>query len=173
MSVGTDRASSAIGRESIANNHTKNNGFKFDTQNVDWRDFITEGCYYKLLNVDLEAKQADMLVKFDRNCQCMYHRHAATTTTLVLEGELRVREQVGESEVITVKPAGSYSIGGENEVHIEGAGDESAIIFFSMRTRGNVIYELLNSDMSLRKAITVSDFYNDWLEKWPEENTAN
>ena len=141
--------------------------FLYDTSAVDWRDFITEGCYYRLLNVDMAAKQADMLVKFEPNSQCMYHRHAATTTTMVLQGELRVREQTDNGEVINVKPAGSYSIGGEGEVHIEGSGDETAIIYFSMRTEGDIIYELLNPDLSLRKSITLADFDRDWHEKWP------
>jgi hypothetical protein len=146
--------------------------FQFDTSDVDWRDFITEGCFYKLLHVDLAAKQADMLVKFEANSECMYHRHAATTTTLVLEGELRVREQTPDGEQIKVKPAGSYSIGGEGEVHIEGSGDVPAIIFFSMRTTGDVIYELLNPDLTLRRSITVADFDRDWRTKWPDEFKA-
>ncbi len=145
--------------------------FAYDTRAIDWRNFITDGCYYKLLHVDVAGRQADMLVKFDPNSQCMYHRHAAKTATLVLEGELRIREQVlGGGEVVKVKPAGSYSIGGEGEVHIEGSGDEPAVIFFSMRTTGDVIYELLNPDLSLRKAITVADFDRDWHEKWPDEH---
>ncbi|NQV22417.1 MAG: regulator [Rhodospirillales bacterium] len=143
--------------------------FLHDPNSVDWRDFITEGCYYKLLNVDVAGRHADMLVKFDANCDCLYHRHAATTTTLVLQGELRVREQTENGEVIKLKPAGSYSIGGEGEVHIEGSGDETAIIFFSMHSDTDVIYELLNDDLTLRKAITVADFHRDWLEKWPVE----
>ena len=143
--------------------------FHHDTSAVDWRDFITPGCYYKLLHVDVAAGQADMVVKFEPNSECIYHRHAATTTTLVLEGELRVREQVDGREVIRVKRAGSYSIGGEGEVHIEGSGDERTIIFFSMRTNDNVIYELLNPDLSLRKAITIADFDRDWREKWPQK----
>ena len=146
-----------------------NEKFRFDTSNVEWRDFITDGCYYKLLNVDLEARQADMLVKFDGNSECLYHRHAATTTTLVLEGELRIREQTPQGEKLKVKPAGSYSIGGEGEVHIEGSGDAPAIIFFSMRTHGEVIYELLNPDLTLRRSITVADFHRDWHEKWPDD----
>ena len=143
--------------------------FRYDESTVDWRPFITAGTYYRLLHVDLAAKQADMLVKFDPHSQCMYHRHAATTTTLVLAGELRVREQVDGGEVVKVKPAGSYSIGGEGEIHIEGSGSEMAIIFFSMRTSDEVIYELLNPDLSLRKAITVADFDRDWREKWSGE----
>lgn len=147
--------------------------FRYDTSEFDWRVFITEGCYYKLLNVDVEHGQADMIVKFEPNSECIYHRHAATTTTMVLEGELRVREQIDGSEVIKIKPAGSYSVGSEGEVHIEGAGDKATIIFFSMRTDGDVIYELLNPDLSLRKAITVADFERDWKENWPELAAAN
>lgn len=111
-----------------------------------------------------------MLVKFEPNSQCMYHRHAATTTTMVLQGELRVREQSDNGEVINVKAAGSYSIGGEGEVHIEGSGEETAIIYFSMRTQGDIIYELLNPDLTLRKSITVTDFDRDWREKWPDNS---
>src|SRR3970282_2159466 len=59
---------------------------------ADWRDFLTEGCFYKILNVDREARQVDLLVKFEPASECLYHRHAATTTTLVLEGELVIRE---------------------------------------------------------------------------------
>ena len=147
--------------------------FRYDGSAVDWRDFITEGCYYRLLNVDTEAKQADMLVKFEPNSECMHHRHAATTTTMVLQGELRVREQSDSGEVINVKRAGSYSIGGEGEIHIEGAGDETAIIFFSMRTDSEIIYELLNPDLSLRKSITVADFDRDWREKWPHNSSED
>ena len=66
----------------------------------------------RILNVDLAARTADMLVKFKPNSECMFHRHACCTTTLVLEGELRVREQVDGTEVLKVKPAGSYSRGG-------------------------------------------------------------
>lgn len=102
----------------------------------------------------------------------MYHRHVATTTTMVLEGELIVRELVDGKEEINIKPAGSYSIGGEGEVHIEGSGDKQAIIFFSMKTNSDVIYELLNPDLTLRKAITTAEFEKDWKDKWPQEEAA-
>lgn len=143
--------------------------FQYDTSTIDWRDFLTAGTYYKLLNVDLEAGQADMIVKFDPNCQCMYHRHTATVTTLVLEGEHHVYDVTDAGRVLKVKPAGSYAVGGEGELHIEGAGDETLILFFSMRTKGDVIYELLNDDLTLAKSITVADFHRDWREHWPAD----
>ena len=146
--------------------------YAFDTSNVEWKPFLTEGCVYRILSVDLEDKAADMLVKFEPHCQCLFHRHAATVATLVLEGELRIREQTPEGEILKIKPAGSYSVGAEGEIHIEGGGDEGAVIFFSMRTDTDVIYELLNPDLTLRRAITVADFDREWRKFWPQDATA-
>ncbi|MGE3772369.1 MAG: hypothetical protein AB7I32_05550 [Gammaproteobacteria bacterium] len=146
--------------------------FLYDAGTVEWHKFFTPGTYYRILNVDLAARSADMLVKFEPRSQCMYHRHAARTTTLVLEGELRVREQVDGGEIVKIKPAGSYSIGGEAEIHIEGSGDEQAVIFFSMHSSTDVIYELLDEQLNLRRAVTVADFDRDWREHWPRDTAA-
>lgn len=146
--------------------------FRFDTKAVDWRKFFTPGTFYRVLSVDVPARSVDLLVWFEPNSQCMYHRHAACTSTLVLEGELRVREQIDGGEVIKVKPAGTYSVGGEGEVHIEGSGDAPAVIFFGMRADTEVIYELLNPDLTLRRAVTVADFDRDWREHWPQDTGA-
>ena len=147
--------------------------FRFDAGSVEWRKFFTPGTFYRILSVDVPARNVDLLVRFEPNSQCMYHRHAACTSTLVLEGELRVREQVNGGEVVKVKPAGSYSVGAEDEVHIEGSGGEQAIIFFGMRGETDVIYELLNPDLSLRRAVTVADFDCDWRENWPQDTAKD
>ncbi len=153
----------------LSANTADKSGFKYDTSKVEWHKFFTPGTYYRILNVNVEARTADMLVKFEAEGQCMYHRHACCTSTLVLEGELRVREQINGGEVVKVKAAGSYSNGGQGEVHIEGAGHEQAIIFFGMRSDDDVIYELLNDDLSLKRAVTVADFHHDWVTKWPAD----
>lgn len=159
-----------MSRSSTAHSAPQTNvGFKYDVSTVEWHKFFTPGTWYRILGVDLAARQADMLVKFAADSQCMYHRHAAWTTTLVLEGELRVREQIDGGEVVKVKRSGSYSAGGEGEIHIEGSGHEQAIIFFSMRSDTEVIYELLNDDLSLKRAVTVADFDRDWREHWPND----
>lgn len=146
--------------------------FAYDVSRVRWHKFFTPRTYYRILHVDPVARTADMLVRFAPHGKCMYHRHAAVVSTLVLAGELRVREQVDGGEVLKIKPAGSYSHGGVGEVHIEGSGDEDAIIFFGMRSDTDVIYEFLNDDLSLKRAVTVQDFHRDWREKWPEDFQA-
>jgi hypothetical protein len=139
--------------------------FRFDTTNIPWKDFLTEGCYYRILDVNVEAHTADMLVKFDPGARCLFHRHVAATTTLVLEGSLHVFDQTAGGVVEKIKTAGSFSSGAENEIHIEGGGDDGVVVYFSMRGTDDHIYDLLNTDFSLRRAITVQDFARDW-EHW-------
>ena len=142
------------------------NNFRFDTRDVDWKKFITNGCYYKLLDVN-EAKQtADMIVKFEAGARCLYHRHVAPATSLVLEGELHIIDKNGDDETLRgVKPAGTYTSGVENDVHVEGGGEDGVIVYFSMRGDSNHIYDLLDSDLNLKRAITIQDFAKD-LAHW-------
>jgi hypothetical protein len=153
------------GAEPTATPHTDTAGFRYDSSKVDWKDFLTEGCYYKILDVNEAAHTADIIVKFDPGARCLFHRHVAATTTMVLEGTLHVFDQTANGVVEKIKPAGSFSSGAENEIHIEGGGDDGVVVYFSMRGTDDHIYDLLNTDFSLRKAITVQDFAKDWA-RW-------
>lgn len=139
--------------------------FHFDTSTVDWKPFITDGCYYRILNVNVPARTADMIVKFEPNAQCLYHRHVAACTSLVLEGELHIVEKTPSGEVRKVKPAGTFSSGVEDDMHIEGGGEEGVVVYFSMRGASDRIYDLLDTDLNLTRAITIQDFARDW-ERW-------
>ncbi len=141
---------------------TKTDSFRFDTSNTDWKPFVTDGCFYRILDVNVPARTAEMLVKFEPRGRCLYHRHAAAVKTLVLEGDLHLYEPTPTGEVHTIKPAGSFSTGAGGEVHIEGAEDKAVIVYFSMESKTDVIYELLDKDLNLKRAITVQDFAEDW-----------
>ena len=140
--------------------------FCFDTKEVDWKDFITTGCYYKLLDVNVAARTADMLVKFEPGARCMYHRHVAPATSLVLEGELHIVDQTEAGEKLRiVKPAGTFTSGVEDDMHVEGGGENGVIVYFSMRGASDRIYDLLDSQLNLKRAITIQDFAKD-LQYW-------
>lgn len=139
--------------------------FHFDTSGIDWRPFITDGCFYKLLDVNIEARTADMLVKFEPNAQCLYHRHVAQCASLVLEGDHVVIEPERAGGAVKTKPAGTFASGTAGEVHIEGGGPNGVVIYFSMRGTSDAIYDLLNPDLTLMKAITIQDFAKD-LKYW-------
>ena len=141
----------------------KPESFRFDTTAVDWKPFVTEGCFYRILDVNVPERTAEMLVKFTPGGRCAWHRHTAAVKTLVLEGDLHLFEPTPNGdEIHTVKPAGSFSTGAGGEVHIEGAEEKEVIVYFSMQTKTDVIYEILHRDLTLRRAITVQDFYDDW-----------
>jgi quercetin dioxygenase-like cupin family protein len=146
--------------------------FRFDTSNVDWKPFVTEGCFYRILHVDVPARTAEMLVKFTPKGRCLYHRHAAAAQTLVLEGDLHLFEPTAGGEVHTVKPAGSFSTGAGGEVHIEGAEEKEVIVYFSMRSETDVIYETLDENLNLVRSITVQDFARDW-QRWGEGTSGS
>lgn len=139
--------------------------FRFDTSHADWKPFVTDGCFYRILDVDVPARTAEMLVKFEPHGRCPYHRHAAAVKTLVLEGDLHLYEPTSGGEVHSIKPAGSFSMGPGGEVHIEGAEDRPCIVYFSMTSKTDVIYEILDRQLNLKRAITVQDFYDDW-QQW-------
>lgn len=141
--------------------------FRFDTSDVDWKNFITEGVYYKILNINVEARTADLLAKFAPGKQCLYHRHVAQTISLVLEGELHIIEKTPEGDVHKIKTAGTFSSGAVDEIHIEGGGEEGAIVLFSFRGTSDRLYDLLNEDLTLMQSITVQDFAREW-EHWAE-----
>ncbi|MGH7964471.1 MAG: hypothetical protein ACRERD_22085, partial [Candidatus Binatia bacterium] len=116
--------------------------------------------------VNVAARTADMIVKFEPNAQCFYHRHVAACTSLVLEGALHIVEKTANGEVRKIKPAGTFSSGVEDDTHIEGGGPEGVIVYFSMRGASDRIYDLLDTDLNLRRAITIQDFAKDqqyWL----------
>jgi len=151
---------------SMTHGHRTLNHFRFDTRDVDWKDFITAGCYYKLLDVNVGARTADMIVKFDPGARCMYHRHVAPCTSLVLEGELHIIDQTSSGEKLRViKPAGTFTSGVEDDLHVEGGGENGVIVYFSMRGSSDRIYDLLDSNLNLKRAITIHDFAKD-LQHW-------
>jgi hypothetical protein len=147
-------------------NRNSLHNFRFDTREVDWKDFITAGCYYKLLDVNVATRIADMLVKFEPGARCLYHRHVAPATSLVLEGELHIFDKANTGETLRViKPAGTYTSGVENDVHVEGGGEHGVIVYFSMRGSSDHIYDMLDSNLNLKRAITIHDFARD-LQHW-------
>lgn len=150
----------------IAPDQSALRNFRFDTKTVDWKDFITAGCYYKLLDVNVAARTADMIVKFEPGARCMYHRHVAPATSLVLEGELHIIDQTDSGEKLrTIKPAGTFTSGVADDMHVEGGGENGVIVYFSMRGDSDRIYDLLDAKLALKRAITIHDFAKD-LQHW-------
>ncbi|MGR8919167.1 MAG: cupin domain-containing protein [Gammaproteobacteria bacterium] len=140
----------------------------FDPASITWQ---TMGRYpgvgYHLLNVDVEHRVIDMLFRFDPNVKCFYHRHHQPSSTLVIQGEQHIWEPEDPSpgtdrrdgpHAHRVRRAGERGATNEVETHIEGGGPDGCVIYMNVRARDDLIYSILNDDLTTRVDVTLADF---------------
>ena len=103
---------------------------RFDLSEVDWTHMEggPEFDYPVEFDVAVLGSQPDhgtldLLVRFAPNSHCHFHRHVATTRTLVLQGEHHVFDVGSNGETVhKIKPAGTYSQSPAGEIHMERGG---------------------------------------------------
>lgn len=141
--------------------------YQFDDQNVKWMPFGNfEGLAYTIFDVNVEKRTADVMFRFDPNTSCFYHRHVSASSALVVAGEHRVydvNEATGE-ETLTVKPVGTFTFKPGGDVHIEGGGEEGCTVFMHLEAETDLMYEVLEDDLSLKMAVSVQQFKAVWDE---------
>ncbi|MCJ2086440.1 regulator [Methylobacterium sp. E-005] len=132
--------------------------YAFDEGNITWRtlDWLPHIAFF-VYKVDEESRIVDVVFKFAANQKVMLHRHKCPYVTLVMQGELRFYRENGEMK--EVRPTGSYVSGAANgEPHMEGGGDEDAIVFFSNRNIEDALYEFLDDSGNLVQVLGIADF---------------
>ncbi|MEM7466186.1 MAG: hypothetical protein AAF387_04810 [Pseudomonadota bacterium] len=137
------------------------NTMKFDPNEISWQKMGSyTGFGYYLLNVDVENRVIDLLFNFEANQQCFYHRHHQPSSALVLHGEQHVWEPtVGGEHNHDIRPTGHFSIAKGAETHIEGGGPDGCIVYQNIRARDDLIYSILNDDLSTKVDVYIRDFY--------------
>lgn len=112
---------------------------------------------YYILNLDDGNKIVDVLLKMAANERIFLHRHTAPNHMLVLSGEHRLYEPDGSLK--EVRPTGRYTASpASQDPHLEGGGDEDAIILFSIRSSGGCCYEILDDDQNVVSTLGWEDF---------------
>jgi quercetin dioxygenase-like cupin family protein len=140
---------------------TEGNGMPkpmFDESNITWRtlDWLPHISFF-VYKVDEENRIVDVVFKFAANQRVMLHRHKSPYVTLVMQGELRFYRQDGTHK--ETRPTGSYVSGVANgEPHLEGGGDEDAIVFFSNRNIEDALYEFLDDAGNPVQVLGIADF---------------
>ena len=116
--------------------------YLFDDRNVTWQTIDYIGAQIHVLAVDDARGIADVLIRFQPDTPGRLHRHVCDFSTLVLQGELQFWRPDGSLK--EVRPTGSYvPVAANGEPHLEGAGDQIAIVLFSFRgTTGDMILYL-------------------------------
>ena len=122
--------------------------YVFDDRNIRWYklgDF--EHFVFAMLDVDVAQQLVDFIVKFPPNQQIFLHRHLALTNTLVVQGEHRLYEPPGALKEI--RPVGSYTSSPPGDPHREGAGDEGGVVFYSVRGKEGILFEVLDDELKV------------------------
>jgi hypothetical protein len=130
----------------------------FDDSNLTWSslDWLEDVWFY-VYDVDRKNGIVDVIFKFAANSKAMLHQHKSPYVTLVLQGELRFYRPNGQLKEI--RPTGSYVKGVANgDPHLEGGGDEDAIVFFSNRNVEDELYMFLDENMQPTVTLRIGDF---------------
>jgi hypothetical protein len=147
----------------------------FDPERYRWRE-VTGGpelSYkvhhdYTILGYDLAAGTLDMVVRWTGDGgHCPIHRHTATTTVLVLEGEQHLWDlhPDGTRGEQRVRRAGDYALTvGEALPHLERGGREGGIVFFGNHSSDGRLYEILDEDLKTLAEVSMEGLVADWQE---------
>jgi hypothetical protein len=121
---------------------------------------------YTILGYDVAAGTLDMVVRWRGDGgHCPLHRHVATTTVLVLEGEQHLVDlhPDGSRGAERVRRAGDYALStGDAHPHLECGGPEGGLVFFGTHTRNGVLYEIVDEQGKFLANTTIENLIADW-----------
>ena len=121
---------------------------------------------YTILGHDIPAGALDMVVRWARDGgHCPIHRHVATTSVLVLEGEQHLWDihPDGTKGEHRVRRAGDYALStGDALPHLERGGDDGGLVFFGCHATDGILYEILDEDHNLIVNVTIESLVADW-----------
>ena len=130
----------------------------FDESNITWRtlDWLPHIAFF-VYKVDEENRIVDVVFKFAANQRVMRHQNKSAYSSLVMQGGLRFYREDGTHT--ETRPSGSYVSGVANgDPHMEGGGDEDAIVFFSNRNIEDALYEFLDDAGNPVQVLGIADF---------------
>jgi 2,4'-dihydroxyacetophenone dioxygenase len=131
--------------------------FAFDDRNLRWSKLANlKHFVFFVFDVDRERGLVDFIIKFEPEQRIILHRHLALTNTLVVQGEHRLYEPNGVLREI--RPVGSYTSSPPGEPHREGGGDKECVVFYSVRGKTDVLFDLLDDNLNIIGTLTMRDF---------------
>ncbi len=147
----------------------------FDPSRHKWRKVVGEPelsykvCHdYTILGYDLAAGTLDMVVRWEGDGgHCPIHRHTATTTVLVLEGEQHLWDlhPDGTRDDPKVRCAGDYALSvGDALPHLERGGPEGGVVFFGNHSSEGLLYEILDEDLKVLADVSMEGLIADWKQ---------
>ncbi len=138
-----------------------------DNKNLKWKHYNEGDKFDYPINYSesiLDAREdgrLEILVKWEPNCYCHFHRHTAETSSVVLEGELHVTDiniKTGKELGKRVRAVGDFAHKEPGDVHMEQGGANGALVLFNIYAPegDGKLAESLKEDGSVISASTMS-----------------
>jgi quercetin dioxygenase-like cupin family protein len=136
----------------------------FDLKTLKWIRFedrsdpaVPVDVWTAILGCDAKAGRADLLVKLEPDAYYPFHRHLGDTISIVLEGEHHVEETKAGRTTHKVRPPGHYGCTPAGDAHIEHAGPNGSLVFFSVQAKDGRLFETLDKDQNVLQVTTIAD----------------
>lgn len=144
----------------------------FDPSRYKWRSVSIDGGPHKInhdytiLGHDLDAGTLDMVVRWTGDGgHCPIHRHTATTTVIVLEGEQHLWD-IDKGGVVgghRMRKAGDYALtSAESLPHLERGGENGGVVFFGAHSPTGLLYEIVDEDLNVVSNVTMESILADF-----------
>lgn len=147
----------------------------FDPSRYKWRTVVGEPDLpyrvnhdYTILGYDVDAGTLDMVVRWHADGgHCPKHRHTASTTVLVLEGEQHLWDLLpdGSKGAHKVRKAGDYALStGDQHPHLERGGEQGGLAFFGTHANDGLLYEIIDEEGKVIFPVTIESLVADFEE---------
>ncbi|CAE7836085.1 gstB [Symbiodinium microadriaticum] len=132
---------------------------QYDPDKVEWHHIqepVDETGYlvdyqYSILGYDYDTGRLDMMMRFKPGQgHCERHRHVASTTTLILQGEQHLTEPDGKGGTKQViRKAGDYALTGPDAVpHLEKGGPDGCTLLLSLHAPDGILFEIIDENFN-------------------------
>jgi len=112
---------------------------------------------YSVLKADVAAGHIEVLIKWEPNAYCHYHRHLGTTTATIVQGEQHLLEERPCETVTKVRTVGFSGPVKDGDVHMEHAGPEGMTILFDIHVPDGHLFDLLDRDGKVIAPVMLAD----------------
>lgn len=112
----------------------------------------------RILGWSPETQTVDFLGRWAPNSYCHFHRHLGVTVSLVLEGEHHTVETLDGEELHKIRGPGDYARKPGGEAHMEFAGPQGSLVFFSMQAVAGQLFEVLGRGERVLASTPIGEF---------------
>lgn len=142
-----------------------------DIATVEWRK-VTDPSFnkfkvdfeYSLLGYDLNSGRLDMLIKYAKFGHCRPHRHIASTTTIVLEGDQYLNEFLPNGDVRKLhRKKGDYVLSSRDaNPHDEFGGENGGTVLLSMTSFKGLLFEYFDDESKNKWTVSLREYIDNW-----------